>query len=86
MIFVVSSGFQWICAVITVISIRNSVQPERPNTEKDIPEAVCVGGQEETRWEARKSVGDRGSDWSRELWLYANLDNLGRFLQLSSEV
>ena len=56
MISVLSSGFQWICAVITVISIRNSVQSERPNTKKDILEAVCVGGQEETRWEARKSA------------------------------
>ena len=30
-----------------VISVRNSVQSERPNMEKDIVEAVCVRGQEE---------------------------------------
>jgi len=42
-----SSGFQWICAVITVVSVRNSVRSERPNTEKDIREAACVRGQEE---------------------------------------
>jgi len=46
MISVLSSGFQWICAVITIVSVRNSVQSERPNTEKDILEAVYVGGQE----------------------------------------
>jgi len=47
MISVRSRGFQWICGVITVVSVRDSVQSERPNTEKDIREAARVGGQEE---------------------------------------
>ena len=47
MISVRSSGFQRICSVIMVVSVRNSVQSERPNSEKDIREAACTAGQEE---------------------------------------
>ena len=47
MISVLSSGFQWICVVITVVSVRNSVQSEKPNIEKNKREVACGGGQEE---------------------------------------
>ena len=45
MIFVLSSGFQGICGCCG----RNnkfSGESEMPNTEKDMREAVCAGGQE----------------------------------------
>ena len=73
MIFVLSSGFQWIYAAITVISVRNSVQSERPNTEKDKREAACLGGQEqdalggekECALEIRSRAGRESFDFMR---------------------
>ena len=67
MISVLSNGFQWICAAITVISVRNSVRSERPNTEKDKREAACVGGQKEDALGGEKECAlETGSRASRE--------------------
>jgi len=73
MISVLSSGFQWICAVITVVSVRNSVQSERSNTEKDILEAPCIGcqeedalgGEKECALEIRSRAGRQSFDFMR---------------------
>ena len=64
---VLSSGFQWICVVVTVVSVRNSVQSERPNTEKDIREAAedALGSEKECALEIGSRTGRESFDFMR---------------------
>ena len=62
MISVLSSRFQGICGYC---GRSNKIfgKSEMPNTEKDMREAVCVGGQEKDMLGGeRVPVGDRESD------------------------
>ena len=68
-------------------NLKEHCFPGFPNTEKNIREAVCIGGQKEGTLENKKRCGFktwRGTGLELDLLRVSN--NLSGFLQFSSEL